>query len=426
MSSRLLYLEPVGGIAGDMFLAAALDLGLSQEAIEAPLRTLPLSGWRLSVKREERHHLWGTHVDVVVEGASGDTDGHLHRTLADIEALIGASKLSEAVQNDARRVFRLVGEAEARIHGTTLESVSFHEVGAVDSIIDICGAALVLELLGNPRVYASPPPVGSGLAHIAHGVVPVPVPATLELLRGVPVRFEGEGELTTPTGAALLKAFATVAPPPSMVVERIGYGVGTKDWKDRANVLRASLGHVSTQTTTCLEVLECNVDDCSPQVLGALVEQLLAQGALDAWVIPVVMKKGRPGHLVGVLTDSGTKTRLEATLLEETTTLGVRATSVTRTELERELHTVETSWGPVHVKVGRRGGKILNATPEFEDCRSIAQRAGIPLKQVLAAAQAAFEATRRAEHMQFAGILSSGDPNVSSTIDEVVYGREQP
>jgi hypothetical protein len=255
--------------------------------------------------------------------------------------------------------------------------------------VDICGAAVVLELLGNPQVFCTPPPLGSGTTRIAHGVVPVPVPATLELLRDLPVRFEGVGELTTPTGAALVKAFATVGPPPELVIERIGYGVGTKHFRDRANVLRASLGRVSGLAET-LTVLECNLDDCSPQLLGALVETLLARGALDAWIAPVVMKKGRPGHLVGVLTARETKEALVTTLLEETTTLGVRETSVTRTALERRWEPVTTQWGEVRIKLGLRGERVLNATPEFEDCRLVAQRAHVPIKDVQAAAAAAW------------------------------------
>ena len=530
MTERVLYLEPVGGIAGDMFLAAALDLGVPLEDLEAALKSLGLEGWHFEVTRATRHGIVGTHVDVVVdseasahshhgaphthsehtdvghshadaphahskladachshgdaphthtEGAEehhshgdashthaeehhshGDaphthTEGaeehhsrgdaphthaegaeehhshgeaphthtdpgpaeeehthgahhgapgslvassdegpthaaHSHRSWRDIDALIRGSRLPERAKLNALKVFRILGEAEAKVHGVGLEEIHFHEVGAVDSIVDICGAAVALELLGNPRVLAAPPPLGSGTTRISHGVVPVPVPATLEVLRGVPVRFEGRGELTTPTGAALLKAFATVGPPPELVVERIGYGVGTKDFPDRANVLRASLATTSSEGSSTLVVLECNLDDCSPQVLGVLVEMLMARGALDAWIAPVVMKKGRPGHLIGVLATHDTKEALESTLLEETTTLGVRQTQVTRTALERRWETVTTRWGPVRVKLGLRGTHVLNAAPEFEDCRALAQKAGVPVKDVQAAAVAAY------------------------------------
>ncbi|HEY0882637.1 MAG TPA: nickel pincer cofactor biosynthesis protein LarC [Archangium sp.] len=386
MTDRVLWLEPVGGIAGDMFLASAIDLGVKLEDLEAQLRTLDVPGWRFVVSKKERHAIVGTHVDVEVTEPEG---GHVHRSWKDIDALIGRSGLSATAKARALAVFRLIGEVEAKIHGTTLDAIHFHEVGAVDSIVDICGAAVVIDLLGNPKVYCAPPPLGSGTVRIAHGVVPVPVPATLALLKDVPVRFEGVGELTTPTGAALIKAFATVAAPPELRVESIGYGVGTKDFKDRANVLRMSVGRLAAAASG-LTVLECNLDDCSPQILGAVIEQCIAKGALDAWVAPVTMKKGRPGHLLGVLTDAANREALVEVLLRETTTLGVRETAVTRTALERRHETVQTPWGPVRVKIGFRGNDVLNATPEFEDCRAVATAANVPLKDVQAAAIAAY------------------------------------
>ncbi|MCU0702164.1 MAG: nickel pincer cofactor biosynthesis protein LarC [Myxococcaceae bacterium] len=376
--SRVLFLEPVGGVAGDMFLAAALDLGVDVAALEAPLRSLSVPGWRLSTSRAERHAIGGTHLDVVLEAP----EEHPHRRYRDIDALIAASGLSPRAKDTALRVFRAIGEVEAKIHGVTLDDIHFHEVGAVDSIVDICGAAVALELLGWPEVFTTPPPLGSGTIRIAHGTVPVPVPATLELLKDRPVRFEGRGELTTPTGAALLKVLADFAPPPELIVERIGYGVGTKDWPDRANVLRASLGRRSTDTTSTLTVLECNVDDASPQLLGALVQTLLDLGALDAWVAPVVMKKGRPGHLVGVLCEPKARAVMVEALLRESTSLGVREHQVSRTALERRFDTVETPWGSVQVKVGLRNGAVVNVAPEFEDCRRVAQAARVPLKDV--------------------------------------------
>lgn len=388
--ARVLFLEPVGGVAGDMFLAAALDLGVDLHALEAPLKSLQVPGWRLSTTRAERHAITGTHLDVLLD----TKEEHPHRSWADIDGLIGRSTLSARVQETARAIFRAIGEVEAKIHGTTLEAIHFHEVGAVDSIVDICGAAVALEALGWPDVFTTPPPLGSGTIRIAHGVVPVPVPATLELLKDRPVRFEGKGELTTPTGAAILKTVARFEAPPELVVERIGYGVGTKDWPDRANVLRASLGRTSTDTTSSLTVLEANLDDASPQLLAALVDTLLERGALDAWVSPVVMKKGRPGHLVGVLCEPATRARLVETLFTESPTLGVREQQVRRTALERRFDTVQTPWGPVVVKVGLRDGVVVNAAPEFEVCRALAKQAGVPLKDVQQRALAAWWQTR--------------------------------
>jgi pyridinium-3,5-bisthiocarboxylic acid mononucleotide nickel chelatase len=382
---RILYLEPVGGIAGDMFLAAGVDLGLSPEALTQALSGLKVPGWKLAVSRAVRHAISGTHLDVVVD----EREAHPHRAYTDIRQLIeSAETLSPKAKSRALEVFRAIGEAEAKVHGVSLDEIHFHEVGAVDSIVDICGAAVVLDLLGDPEVYAAPPPLGSGTIRVAHGNMPIPVPATLELLKDVPVRFEGVGELTTPTGAALLKVLARIGHPPDFIVERVGYGVGTKDFKDRPNVLRASLGRAEDKAEG-LWVVEANLDDSTPQLLGHLVERLLAGGALDAWVTPVVMKKGRPGHLLSAMVEGSRREAVVDLMLRESTTLGVRSYPVERQALERDWVEVETPWGKVRVKRGLRGGEVLNAHPEFEDCRRIAEAAGVPVKQVMAAALAA-------------------------------------
>jgi pyridinium-3,5-bisthiocarboxylic acid mononucleotide nickel chelatase len=388
---KILYLEPVGGIAGDMFLAAGVDLGVSSEALSHALSGLKVPGWKLAVSRAVRHAISGTHLDVVLD----EREAHPHRAYSDIRQLIeAADTLSPRAKERALAVFRAIGEAEAKVHGVSIDDIHFHEVGAVDSIVDICGAAVVLDLLGDPEVYAAPPPLGSGTIRVAHGHMPIPVPATLELLRDVPVRFEGVGELTTPTGAALLKVLARIGqPPPDFIVERIGYGVGTKDFKDRPNVLRASLGRAESRAEG-LWVLEANLDDSTPQLLGYLVEHLLGKGALDAWVAPVTMKKARPGHLLGVLVEDGTRELVVDVLLRESTTLGVRSYRVERKALERDWVEVETPWGRVRVKRGLRNGVVVNAHPEFEDCRKVAEAAGVPLKQVMAAALAALNSGR--------------------------------
>ncbi len=385
---KVLYLEPVGGIAGDMFLAAGVDLGLSPEAIAQALSGLKVPGWKLAVSRAVRHAISGTHLDVVLD----EREAHPHRAYSDIRQLIEeAPTLSPRAKERALAVFRAIGEAEAKVHGVSIDAIHFHEVGAVDSIVDICGAAVVLDLLGDPEVYAAPPPLGSGTIRVAHGNMPIPVPATMELLRDVPVRFEGVGELTTPTGAALLKVLARMGQPlpPDFIVEKIGYGVGTKDFRDRPNVLRASLGRAEARAEG-LWVVEANLDDSTPQLLGYLIEHLLGtKGALDAWVLPATMKKARPGHVLSVLVDGGAKETVVDTLLRESTTLGVRSYRVERTALERDWVEVETPWGRVRVKRGLRGGVVLNAHPEFEDCRKVAEASGVPLKQVMAAALAA-------------------------------------
>ncbi|MDP1919330.1 MAG: nickel pincer cofactor biosynthesis protein LarC [Myxococcales bacterium] len=390
MTARVLYLEPVGGIAGDMFLAAAIDLGVEVSALEGPLRSLGVPGWKFALSRQERHAITGTHLDVVLD----EKEEHPHRSYRDIDALITKSALPERAKEVALAIFKNIGEVEAKVHGTTLDAIHFHEVGGVDSIVDICGAALALHLLGWPEVFTTPPPLGSGTIRIAHGTVPIPVPATLELLKDRPVRFEGKGELTTPTGAAILKTVATFTQPPELVVERIGYGVGTKDWPDRANVLRASIGRRSSDTTSLLTVLECNLDDASPQLVGSLLETLMSRGALDVWVTPVLMKKSRPGQVLSVLCDAAKRTGLLDTLLLESTSLGVRETHVSRIALERRFETVTTPYGPVQVKLGLRDGKVVNVAPEFEDCRAIAEQAHVPLKEVQQRAIAAWYATK--------------------------------
>ncbi|WNG61419.1 nickel pincer cofactor biosynthesis protein LarC [Archangium gephyra] len=388
---KILYLEPVGGIAGDMFLAAGVDLGVTPEAIAQALSGLKVPGWKLAVSRAVRHAISGTHLDVVLD----EREAHPHRAYSDIRQLIeAADTLSPRAKERALAVFRAIGEAEAKVHGVSIDAIHFHEVGAVDSIVDICGAAVVLELLGDPEVYAAPPPLGSGTIRVAHGNMPIPVPATLELLRDVPVRFEGVGELTTPTGAALLKVLARIGqPPPDFIVERIGYGVGTKDFKDRPNVLRAAMGRAEARAEG-LWVVEANLDDSTPQLLGYLLEHVLGKGALDAWVVPATMKKARPGHVLSVLVEGGRKETVVDTLLRESTTLGVRSYAVERTALERDWVEVETPWGKVRVKRGLRNGVVLNAHPEFEDCRKVAEAAGVPLKQVMAAALAALSSAR--------------------------------
>lgn len=379
---RVLYLEPVGGIAGDMFLAAGVDLGLSPDAIAQALSGLQVPGWKLAVSRAVRHAISGTHLDVVLDAR----EAHPHRAYSDIQKLIEAAPtMPPRAKERALAVFRAIGEAEAKVHGVSIEAIHFHEVGAVDSIVDICGAAVVLELLGNPEVYAAPPPLGSGTIKVAHGNMPIPVPATLELLRDVPVRFEGVGELTTPTGAALLKVLTKIGHPPDFIVEKVGYGVGTKDFRDRPNVLRASLGRMEDKAEG-LWVLEANLDDSTPQLLGYLIDKLLAVGALDAWVTPTVMKKSRPGHLLSAVVEGGKREAVLDAVLRESTTLGVRSHRVERQALERDWVEVETPWGRVRVKRGLRNGEVLNAHPEFEDCRKLAEAAGVPLKQVFNAA----------------------------------------
>jgi uncharacterized protein (TIGR00299 family) protein len=382
----VLCLEPVGGIAGDMFLALALDLGVPREELEKGLAALGVAGWRFEVSTATRHGIVGTHLDVKVDHQPGHHD---HRAWREIRELIENSALSPSVKERALKVFAAVARAESKVHGRPVEEIEFHEVGAVDSIVDAVGAGLAIELLGAPVVYCAPPPMGSGIARRAHGMMPIPPPATIEILTGRAVRFEGVGELTTPTGAAIIAALTREGPFPEMVVERVGYGVGTLELQDRPNVLRGTLGRRDGAGEGAVVVLEANLDDATPQLIAWAIEALLAQGALDAWVVPVTMKKGRPGHLLGVLAPAPLRQKLVELLLRETPTLGVRAHPVERTVLGRRFETVHTPWGEVRVKLGLLGGEELNAAPEYEDCAKIAREKGVPLKQVLAAVAAA-------------------------------------
>ncbi|HEY6001706.1 MAG TPA: nickel pincer cofactor biosynthesis protein LarC [Anaeromyxobacter sp.] len=396
----LLVLEPIGGIAGDMFLAAALDLGVDRAALEAALRTLRVPGWRLEVTRRSASGIAATHVDVLVEG-----DQPHSRGLREILALVEASGLPGRARTAARALFERIGRAEAKIHGIALEDVHFHEVGAVDSIVDLCGAAVVLDLLGWPEVLAAPPELGRGLSRSAHGPLPVPTPATLEILSGKPIRSGGPpGEAVTPTGAAILAELAELGPLPPFVPGRIGYGIGTSSWPDRPNVLRMTLGERAGAASTAsgaevassasLWVLETNLDDCPGQLVARAIEAALEAGALDAWAAPLVMKKGRPGFLLSALVEEERREAVTRAFFEETTTLGVRRHAVARDALEREVATVETPYGAVRVKVGRSAGRELGAHPEYDDCARLAREKGVPVKEVMAAALAAHRAGR--------------------------------
>jgi pyridinium-3,5-bisthiocarboxylic acid mononucleotide nickel chelatase len=294
----------------------------------------------------------------------------------------------------AEEAFALLARAEARIHGIAADEVEFHEIGAVDSIVDVVGSASLIDALAPQRIVALPPPSGGGTVAAAHGVIPVPSPAALEVLRGRTVRPSGPGERTTPTGAALLAAWSEESLAiPELTIDRIGYGAGSKRWEDAPNLLRALLGR-SAGAADAVWVLEANLDDLSPQLLAAALESVLAAGALDAWIAPVTMKKGRPGHLFGTLCDDSRRGQVEAEIFRQTSTLGVRATRVERRVLDRELVEVDTPYGKVRVKVGRLDGRVANAAPEFDDCRQAAERQGVAVKEVMAAALSAFRGAR--------------------------------
>jgi len=397
----VLALEPVGGIAGDMMLAALLHLGAPRGALDDGLSALAgasgavdLRGTKIVEEAVEVNGVRALHVDVRVPPEVLGREPH-HRPFRAIRDLIGRARLPERAQQLALSAFKKLAEAEGRVHGVAADDVEFHELGAVDSIVDVVGSALLVAALGPERIVSLPPPAGGGTARTAHGLIPVPSPAVLEVLRGRTLRPSGSGERTTPTGAALLAAWTEPADSlPELMVQAIGYGAGTRRWEDAPNLLRAVLGtSVRGQPGGGAGwVLEANLDDLSPQLVAAALEAVLAAGAADAWVGPVTMKKGRPGHLLGAVVPEAARAAVEEVLFRETSTLGVRAYRVERSVLDRELVEVETAYGPVRIKVGRRSGVLVNAAPEFEDCQKRARERGVSLKEVLAAAVAAWRA----------------------------------
>jgi len=393
----ILALEPIGGVAGDMLVAALLHLGapraaldegiaaLAKEAKEADLRSL-----RIVAAPAEVNGIAALHVTVEIPDAVREREPH-HRPYRRIRELLSAASIPPKAKAFAQAAFQRLAEAEGRIHGVPPDEVELHEVGALDSIADVVGASLLVAALDPGRIVALPPPAGSGTVRSQHGPIPIPAPAVLEVLRGRALRSSGPGERTTPTGAALLAAMTEpVDSLPSMTIRRAGYGAGTKRWDDAPNLLRAVVGEETAQARESLVVLEANLDDLSPQFVAAALEATLAAGALDAWIVPVTMKKGRPGHLFGALVTEQTRADVETAIFRETSTLGIRATRAERTALAREMVPVETEYGTVRVKVGRLGGTIVNAAPEFDDCRARAADRGVAVKEVAAAAIAAF------------------------------------
>ncbi len=369
-----------------MVLGALLDAGLSVAELKAELGKLHLHGWDIAPTTVRRAGLRATLAGVSAE------EHHHHRHYSDIAAMIEASDINPRAKRSALTVFRRLGEAEAHVHGVSLEEVHFHEVGAVDSIIDIVGSCVGLDRLGIEAVYGSALPWTHGRIKSDHGLLPVPAPATVELMRGWPVKMvDAEGEWVTPTGAALLTGLAAGAALPPMTVEVTGCGAGTRDPEGRPNVLRAVIGQVSeaSERDRVVEV-QANLDDMNPEWMPRAIETVLEAGALDAFFTPVSMKKGRPGFVVTALCNEGKRDAVAEAVLRHTTSLGVRYHTADRIKLRRESLTVETLWGPVRMKLGYLGSERLNAAPEYEDCRQISERTGVPLKDVYATVQAAF------------------------------------
>ncbi|MFO1513105.1 MAG: nickel pincer cofactor biosynthesis protein LarC [Verrucomicrobiota bacterium] len=438
---KTLYLDIFSGLSGDMFLGALIDLGVDAHKLGRELGKLKLDGYHLHVSRQHKSAIEGVKFDVHLAHEHDHDHGHEHhhhqddhghdhdhhhehgnghgqhhdhedhhhhdeqRTFTQIKKLISGSKLSPWVKKKSVAVFQRIAEAEGKIHGLPPEKVHFHEVGAVDSIVDIVGACIGLEMLGKPRVLAAPVTEGTGWVKCAHGRFPIPAPATLAILgaRGIGItQCEEPHELVTPTGAALLAEFVeSFGPMSGLVAEKIGFGLGTRDNKTRPNVLRAVLGmqamvegrkskvEGNDWETDRVAVLETNLDDVSSEILGAFVESALASGALDVFHTPIQMKKNRPGVLLTVLCAEAEADKFSELLLRETTAFGVRRTIAERRKLKREFVTVKTKFGPVTVKLGKLNGKVVQAAPEFESCKKLAAQKKVPLRQVYEAASKA-------------------------------------
>jgi uncharacterized protein (TIGR00299 family) protein len=443
---KILYLDIFSGIAGDMFVAAMIDLGVDPAKLERELKKLKLDGYHLHISRRQKSAIAGVKFDVHLaheHGRAHTHDSHEHshehghhhshhhhdhaheehhheeqRNFAEIKKIIFRSKLSAWVKQKSIAVFQRIADAEGKIHGLPPNEVHFHEVGAVDSIVDIVGAAIALEMLGKPRVFASPVVEGTGWIDCAHGKFPVPAPATLAILgaRKTSVsQCDEPHELVTPTGAALLAEFVeSFGAMENLIAEKIGFGLGARENKTRPNVLRAVLGTQSKvqsskskagnapQPSSNLDwetdrvaVLETNLDDCSGEILGAFVETALAAGALDVFHTPIQMKKNRPGVLLAVLCAETEADKFSEFILRETTAFGVRKTIAERRKLPREYTDIKTAYGKVTVKIGKLGGKVVQAAPEFESVKKLAAQKKVPVKRIYEAAVQAAKDLKR-------------------------------
>jgi len=379
LAIKTLYLDCFSGIAGDMFLGLLIDLGLDPTALKQELEKLQLPGWELKIEREQRHGIEGCRVQVNCD------EHHHHRHWSDIDRLLAKSSLSTAIQTRARRIFLRLGEAEAKVHGISLEQVHFHEVGAIDAIIDLCGAAIGLELLGIEKIVCSPLPLSRGLARCAHGALPLPAPAVLELLQDSPIVDSGcDRELVTPSGAAIAREATCFGSIPDMQVKNIGYGVGGWQLEDRPNLLRGIVGTCSAKglQSDRIMVLETHIDDGNPEWLGALLEDLMQAGALDAACSPLQMKKNRPATRLTVIANESQVEDLSHLILTASSASGVRYYPADRFKLERKECTVETELGSASAKLFYDDGQLLRVAPEFEHCRELSRKSQVPLPEI--------------------------------------------
>ena len=384
---RGLYLDGFSGVSGDMLLGALVDLGVDVAHLRSELRKLPVRGWEIAARKVERAHLAATKVEVKVTGRRQP-----ERNLRAIRRIVEGSRLSATVRGQAMKAFERLAKAEARVHRMPVDRVHLHEVGAVDAIIDVVGTMVGLEALGWPRVVCSPLQLGRGTVTMEHGTFPVPPPAVAELLRGRPVfATDLEGEVVTPTGAALVTTLATdFGPLPAMRLQRVGHGAGTREYAHHPNVLRALLGDLVDEAALreTVIVIQTTIDDMNPQIYGHLMDRLFDAGALEVFYAPIQMKKNRPGTMATIICPEPRLEAVTEVIFRETTTIGFRYLPMGRIEMARRIDRVRTPWGPVRVKVSRYNGRVMQATPEYEDCRALALGASVPLKEVQQAAQA--------------------------------------
>jgi uncharacterized protein (TIGR00299 family) protein len=387
---KLAYFDCFSGISGDMTLGALVDAGCELERLRSGLAGLPVPGWTISSERVWKNGMSAAYVRVATE------DQSKHRSLSTILEILEHSQLCESVRKNASAIFRKLGEAEASVHGVPLEKIHFHEVGAVDAMVDIVGACIGFDALGIQKFACSPLNVGGGTAKMAHGVLPVPAPATAKLLQGKPTYSNGvQEELVTPTGAAIVATLCdNFGPQPTMSVSAIGYGAGTADLEGQPNVVRIMIGEVAERVVAGFDeeisVVEANLDDMNPQIYGYFLEKALAGGALDVYTTPVQMKKNRPGILLTVLCKPSDTNALMSLIFAETTTFGVRSYQAQRRILPRESVNVHTQFGDVRMKLSRVNGRILHVAPEYDDCRKLAVEKNVPLQRVISDALRAY------------------------------------
>jgi hypothetical protein len=389
---KIAYFDCFSGISGDMTLGALVDLGLEPDLLVGELKKLKLEGYRLSFDRADKHGITGTkaHVELIHNHEHSHDHDHHHehhhsRNLNDIRELIENSDLGEDVKEKSLSIFTRLGKAEAKVHNTTIDKVHFHEVGAVDSIVDIVGSVIGILALGIEKIYSSPLSLGTGFTKSEHGIIPIPAPATVELIKGIPVRQSGiRSELVTPTGAAIISTLSeSFGSMPEMILGKVGYGVGTRDIDEQPNLLRVCMGEVkSSYQQDSVSVVETNIDDMSPQVYELLMDKLLDIGALDVFLTPIIMKKSRPAIKLTALVETPNLQKVYDCIFAETTTIGIRIYEVGRKKLGREMIEVDTEYGKVRVKLGKIGDETVKFIPEYEDCKRIANENGLPLIKI--------------------------------------------